>query len=188
MHDRQGAEKGEGTAIGLRHDGRSATTHVATHDGEHHHFCSAGCLAKFEADPDLHAASRPQPTHPRGPSGPARCIPRSSSPGSCPICGMALEPVMPTASDGPSEISRHAASLLGRPPSRPSVFALEMGGHLTRPPPICRPPDEQLGSRCCSRPPSFYGRSWPFFERAWLSIRNKSLNMFTLHCDGDGRY
>src|SRR3546814_20043550 len=81
--------------------------HTATHSGKHHYFCSAGCLAKFEADPDLYAAkSEPAaadalegaiwtcPMHPE--------IQRAGL-GSCPICGMALEPVMPTASAGPSE-------------------------------------------------------------------------------------
>src|SRR3546814_6894446 len=65
MHDHQGAEKGSGSTTdpvcGMTVD-PATTPHTATHSGKHHYFCSAGCLAKFEADPDLYAEkSEPAP-------------------------------------------------------------------------------------------------------------------------------
>src|SRR3546814_12151826 len=55
VHDHQGAEKGSGSTTdpvcGMPVD-PATTPHIATHGGDHTYFCSAGCLAKFEADPD----------------------------------------------------------------------------------------------------------------------------------------
>lgn len=107
-------------------------------------------------------------------------------PGSCPICGMALEPVMPTASDGPSEEyhdmrRRFWVGLLLALP----VFALEMGGHLTG---LHQYVGRQTNNwvQMLLATPVVLWAGWPFFERAWLSIRNKSLNMFTLIAMGTG--
>src|SRR3546814_18901055 len=111
---------------------------------------------------------------------------QQAGPGSCPICCMALEPVMPTASDGPSEEYRDMRRrfwiglLLALP-----VVALEMGGHLTG--------LQQYVGRQTSNwiqmllaTPVVLWAGWPFFERAWLSIRTKSLNLFTLIAMGTG--
>src|SRR3546814_4386548 len=61
LHDHQGAEKGSGSTTdpvcGMTVD-PATTPHIATHGGEHNYFCSAGCLAKFEADPDRYAVKR----------------------------------------------------------------------------------------------------------------------------------
>src|SRR3546814_6407643 len=61
VHDHQGAEKGSGSTTdpvcGMTVD-PATTPHIATHGGEHNYFCSAGCLAKFEADPDRHDVKR----------------------------------------------------------------------------------------------------------------------------------
>ena len=193
MHDHQGAEKGRGSTTdpvcGMTVD-PATTPHIATHDGEHHHFCSAGCLAKFEADPDLYAA-KSEPTAADAPEGAIWTCPmhpeiQRPGPGSCPICGMALEPVMPTASDGPSEEyhdMRHrfwVGLLLALP-----VFALEMGGHLTG---LHQYVGRQTNNwvQMLLATPVVLWAGWPFFERAWLSIRNKSLNMFTLIAMGTG--
>lgn len=55
MHDHLDAEKGSGSTTdpvcGMTVD-PATTPHIATHGGEHHYFCSADCLANFEADPD----------------------------------------------------------------------------------------------------------------------------------------
>ena len=193
MHDHQGAEKGRGSTTdpvcGMTVD-PATTPHIATHDGEHHHFCSAGCLAKFEADPDLYAA-KSEPTAADAPEGAIWTCPmhpeiQRPGPGSCPICGMALEPVMPTASDGPSEEyhdmrRRFWVGLLLALP----VFALELGGHLTG---LHQYVGRQTNNwvQMLLATPVVLWAGWPFFERAWLSIRNKSLNMFTLIAMGTG--
>ena len=75
----------------------AATAHVATHAGVHHYFCSAGCLAKFNADPVRFAGDAPRATEP-APEGAVWTCPmhpevQRPGPGSCPICGMALEPM-----------------------------------------------------------------------------------------------
>ncbi|KGB56019.1 Copper-translocating P-type ATPase [Sphingopyxis sp. LC81] len=193
MHDHQGAEKSSGSTTdpvcGMTVD-PAITPHVATHGGEHHYFCSAGCLAKFEADPDRYAEKREQATA-DAPEGAIWTCPmhpeiQRAGPGSCPICGMALEPVMPSASDGPSEEYRDmrrrfwVGLLLALP-----VLALEMGGHLTGLHQYVGRQTSNLIQMLFATPVVLWA-GWPFFERAWLSIRNKSLNMFTLIAMGTG--
>ena len=192
VHDHHESEKTEvatDPVCGMSVD-PATTPHIAAHGGKHHYFCSAGCLAKFEADPDRYAAKGAPvaidtteggiwtcPMHPE--------IQRAG-PGSCPICGMALEPVMPAAADGPSEEYRDmrrrfwVGLVLALP-----VLALEMGGHLTG--------LHQFVGRHTSNwiqmllaTPVVLWAGWPFFERAWISIRNRSLNMFTLIAMGTG--
>ncbi|WP_239517462.1 heavy metal-binding domain-containing protein, partial [Proteus mirabilis] len=77
----------------------ATSTHQAEFAGKTHHFCSAGCRAKFMADPQRYlAAARPVAAEPV-PEGTIFTCPmhpeiRQVGPGSCPICGMALEPVV----------------------------------------------------------------------------------------------
>jgi Cu+-exporting ATPase len=192
MHTHQDAEKGRRSATdpvcGMAVD-PATTVHTATHNG-HHHFCSAGCLSKFEANPDLYAGnSGPAVIDP--PEGAIWTCPmhpeiQRAGPGSCPICGMALEPVMPTASDGPSEeyrdmLRRFWIGLLLALP----VVALEMGGHLTGLHQFVGRQTNNWTQMLLATPVVLWA-GWPFFERAWLSIRNKSLNMFTLIAMGTG--
>ncbi|MGB5133303.1 MAG: heavy metal-binding domain-containing protein, partial [Steroidobacteraceae bacterium] len=77
--------------------------HRATHAGRDYRFCSAGCRAKFVANP---AACLKPDTAPveRASTGTRYTCPMHpqilrDAPGSCPICGMALEPLMPSADD-----------------------------------------------------------------------------------------
>ncbi|MDO9473021.1 MAG: YHS domain-containing protein, partial [Caulobacter sp.] len=74
----------------------ATTPHHAAHDGEAFHFCSAGCRTKFTADPEKYL-SRDRAEDPPAPAGTIFTCPmhpeiRQVGPGSCPICGMALEP------------------------------------------------------------------------------------------------
>ncbi|MDX8356939.1 heavy metal translocating P-type ATPase [Sphingopyxis terrae] len=193
MHDHQDAGKGSDNTTdpvcGMTVD-PATTPHVATHDGAHNYFCSAGCLAKFEADPGRYTVGR-EPAVAEPVEGAIWTCPmhpeiQRPGPGSCPICGMALEPLMPEATSGPSEEYRDmrrrfwVGLLLALP-----VFALEMGGHMTG-------LHELLGRQTSNwiqmllATPVVLWAGWPFFERAWLSIRNKSLNMFTLIAMGTG--
>jgi Cu+-exporting ATPase len=168
----------------------AATPHEVTHGGVHHYFCSAGCQARFEADPArYHGAAKPVaaaadegaiwtcPMHPE--------IQRAG-PGSCPICGMALEPVMPAADTGPSEEYRDMSRRfwIGLVLALP-VFALEMGGHLTG---LHMWLDRQTGNwiQLLLATPVVLWAGWPFFTRAGQSLRNRSLNMFTLIAMGIG--
>src|SRR5580658_9541676 len=71
----------------------------AVYQGETYYFCSKGCAAKFQADPEkyLHPNAAPEPMQPEAPGVEYTCPMhpevRQIGPGSCPICGMALEPV-----------------------------------------------------------------------------------------------
>src|SRR5471032_2549992 len=110
---------------------------VTVHDGRPYYFCGSRCLAKFTADPARYlkpAEERPAP--PASASGTIFTCPmhpqiRQVGPGSCPICGMALEPAVATAEAGPNAelIDMSRRFWIGLVLSLP-VFALEMGGHL----------------------------------------------------------
>lgn len=114
------------------------TPHRHQHEGQTYYFCSGGCRAKFTAEPKKYVSKSSAQTSPPGaPDGTIYTCPmhpqiRQVGPGSCPICGMALEPVLPTAQAGPNaeliDMTRRFG--IGLVLSIP-VVALEMGGHLT---------------------------------------------------------
>ncbi|MGL5114272.1 MAG: copper-transporting P-type ATPase [Beijerinckiaceae bacterium] len=112
---------------------------------------------------------------------------RQEVPGSCPICGMALEPVTATAETGPSpELKDMTLRFwVGLALALP-VFVLEMGGHLF-------PAVHDLVSPVTSgwiqfalATPVVFWAGWPFFERAFASLLSRNLNMFTLIAMGTG--
>jgi len=85
----------------------ATTPHRHVHRGESYFFCSGGCRTKFAADPEKYLdPSAREPSAPM-PAGTIFTCPmhpevRQEGPGSCPICGMALEPETPTADTGPN--------------------------------------------------------------------------------------
>jgi len=168
----------------------ATTPHVATHEGAHHYFCSAGCLAKFEADPAQYVGDAPQVTKP-APEGAIWTCPmhpevQRPGPGSCPICGMALEPMTPTLTDGPSPeyADMKRRFMVGLVLSLP-VVALEMGGHLLG---LNRLLGQQMSNwvQMVLATPVVLWAGWPFFERGWASLKSRHLNMFTLIAMGTG--
>ena len=113
------------------------TPHRHQFEGRTYYFCSPGCLSKFKAEPGkvfVERHERQKLRSRRARSTPARCIPqiRQVGPGSCPICGMALEPVLATAETGPNpelvDMTRRfwIGTVLALP-----VVVLEMGFHFT---------------------------------------------------------
>ncbi len=111
---------------------------------------------------------------------------RKLGPGTCPICGMTLEPEVATMESGPSAelvdmMRRFWTGLVLTLP----VLALEMGGHLTNLHMLLGP---QLSNwiQLVLATPVVLWAGWPFFERAWASLVNRSLNMFTLIAMGTG--
>ena len=168
----------------------ATTPHVATHAGTHHYFCSAGCLAKFNADPMRYAGDAPRPTE-SAPEGAIWTCPmhpevQRPGPGSCPICGMALEPMTPTLTDGPSPefADMKRRFIFGLVLSLP-VVALEMGGHVLG---LNRLVGQQLSNwlQMVLATPVVLWAGWPFFERGWASLKSRHLNMFTLIAMGTG--
>ena len=111
--------------------------HRAEHAGRPYYFCSAGCREKFLADPQRYLApAEGRPAAPPVPEGTIYTCPmhpevRQVGPGSCPICGMALEPVMATAETGPNPelVDMRRRFRIGLALTVP-VVALEMGGHF----------------------------------------------------------
>jgi Cu+-exporting ATPase len=163
-----------------------ATARASTvYEGRHFYFCCQQCLEKFQADPHryLHPNQHvPQPAS--GPAGAEYFCPMDPEivqdhPGACPKCGMALEPRVPSLTEGPSpelvDMSRRfwLSLLFGLP-----LFVLEMGHMLADWHPL---PNEtaQLIQLALATVIVVYG-GWPFFERAWASIVARSPNMFTL--------
>ena len=111
---------------------------------------------------------------------------RQVGPGSCPICGMALEPELVTADAGPNpELADMTRRLwIGLALTLP-VFALEMGGHLTD---LHMWLGQQTSNwiQLALATPVVLWAGWPFFERGWASLRTRNLNMFTLIAMGTG--
>jgi Cu+-exporting ATPase len=113
---------------------------------------------------------------------------RQVGPGSCPICGMALEPLHVTASDGPNEELRDMQRRfwIGLALALP-VFVLEMGGHFP-----ALNLHHLIGMRASQwiqfalATPVVLWAGWPFFVRAVDSVRHRSLNMFSLIALGVG--
>ena len=111
---------------------------------------------------------------------------RQIGPGACPICGMALEPAVMTAQTPPNpELADFSKRFwVGLALTLP-VFALEMGGHLFNIDHLIAPQMSNWVQLLLATPVVLWA-GWPFFERGWRSIVNRSLNMFTLVAMGTG--
>ncbi len=188
-----GVAQPEGTAIdpvcGMTVTTKSTSLHTER-AGQTYYFCSPKCLAKFEADPAAYEVGSEKPviavaegtqwTCPMHPE-----IVRDG-PGSCPICGMALEPMTPTLDSGPNpELADMTRRFwIGVALSIP-VVGLEMGGHFLN---LHRWISPQLGNwlQLVLATPVVLWAGWPFFVRGAQSLRTGNLNMFTLIAMGTG--
>ena len=111
---------------------------------------------------------------------------RQMGPGHCPICGMALEPVLATAEAGESPELRDMTRRfwVGAALTAP-VFALEMGGHLFNIHHLIAQQTSNWVQLLLGTPVVLWA-GWPFFVRALASVKNRSLNMFSLIALGTG--
>ncbi len=174
---------------GMRVD-PAATPHHAEHADHAYHFCSAGCRTKFVADPGKYLSPKPAASEPTNPdliyTCPMHPQVRQVGPGSCPICGMALEPELVTA-EAPENhelkdfTRRFWVGLVFAFP----VFALEMGGHLAGGH-HWAPPQLSNWSQLALATPVVLWAGWPFFARGARSVVSRHLNMFTLIAMGVG--
>ena len=167
------------------------TKHRHSHAGRTYYFCSAGCLAKFSADPQKFISPGAAKTAEEVPEGTIYTCPmhpqiRQVGPGSCPICGMALEPELVSAETGPNpelaDMSRRfwIGLVLALP-----VVALEMGGHLTNLHMLLGQKTSNWLQFALATPVVLWA-GWPFFVRGWQSLVTRNLNMFTLVAMGTG--
>ncbi|HET7816185.1 MAG TPA: heavy metal translocating P-type ATPase [Sphingomicrobium sp.] len=147
-------------------------------------FCSAGCLEKFRADPDRYLNRSSPPLAEEAAPGTIWTCPmhpqiRRNGPGSCPICGMALEPLEPTLEEeaNPELIDmsrRFWVSAAFTVPLVLLVVAAELFGIELLPMVLSMWVQMALAS-----PVVLWG-GWPFFDRMWASLKTRNLNMFTL--------
>ena len=174
--------------------------HRVEHDGQTHYFCCDGCKAKFLADPGrfLKPADKGVPSVPGAQMAPLTAgtiytCPmhpqiRRNAPGSCPICGMALEPERVPEAEGTSPELKDMTRrfVIGAVLATP-IFVLEMGGHLS-----VLNLDHYVSMAAsiwiqfAFATPIVLWCAWPFFQRAWASVLNRSPNMFTLIALGVG--
>ena len=178
-----------------------ATAHYgAAHEGKTYYFCSAGCQALFRERPKYYLLHHHAPhdhdhghdhLHDHAPAAndaanaalytcPMHPEIRQDHPGHCPICGMALEPLIATADEGPNpELADMTRRFwIGLILSVP-VVVLGMGGDI---PGLDRlvPPGLSPWIQFACATPVVWGAGWPFLARGWESLVSRNLNMFTL--------
>jgi len=172
--------------------------HIAEHAGRRYVFCCEGCRTRFLSDPARFANPREPAGQPSGGGAPEPATAgavytcpmhpeiRRDAPGSCPLCGMALEPVAPTFDESNAELADMTRRLwvgavLASPLVIPEMAAHALGGLHHYLSPRLIPWLELILAT-----PVVLWAGWPFFVRAWASVRNRSLNMFTLIALGTG--
>lgn len=157
----------------------TTSKHRHEHGGREFHFCSARCREKFIADPESYLIPKDKPAAEASADMIYTCPMhpeiRQVGPGSCPICGMALEPVTISADEAPNAelLDMTHRFRVGAVLAAP-VVVLEMGAQLS------------VWIQFVLASPVVLWAGWPFFQRAWASVVNRSLNMFSLIALGTG--
>jgi P-type Cu+ transporter len=163
--------------------------HRFDYEGETYYFCSAGCRTKFAADPTAYLGdAKPKTDVPEGTIYTCPMHPeiRQVGPGSCPICGMALEPdvVSLDAPPNPELADMTRRFWIGLALALPAIV-LEMGGHLVGGHGLIDPTLSNWIQLVFATPVVVWA-GWPFFVRGWQSLVTRNLNMFTLIAIGTG--
>jgi P-type Cu+ transporter len=190
---------------GMTIDPADAVGHV-DHDGQTYYFCAQSCLERFTAEPSRYVMPESGNREPGSEDPRTSRIPDSGSripvkytcpmhpeivregPGSCPICGMALEPMTITAEEPENEELRDmtrrfwAGVALTVPTLVIGMADVIPGRPLER---LLTPTAAAWAQFALATPVVLWG-GWPFFVRGWQSIVNRSLNMFTLIALGVG--
>jgi Cu+-exporting ATPase len=169
---------------------RAAAQFLSKHEGERFYFCSERCQHKFDEAPHDYLGDRAE-SEPM-PEGTMYTCPMDpqivqEGPGDCPICGMALEPVMPTADAGPNpELADFRRRLWIGGPLALAVLALEMGGMIGIPWAGWFGAETVRWLQFLLASPVVLWIALPFFKRGWSSIVTGNLNMWTLIAIGTG--
>jgi len=168
------------------------STHHHDHDGETYHFCCAGCRTKFSADPGfyLRGEHRNAPAAVAGVSSytcPMDPEIVQDEPGTCPICGMALEPMMVSLDDeeNPELVDMTRRFWISAALSLP-VLVLAMGEMLGLSFEGLASPRILTWLEFAFAAPVVLWGGWPFFVRGWQSLVTRNFNMFTLIALGTG--
>ena len=170
------------------------TPHRFEHLGQRYYFCSAKCRAQFAAEPDKYLTSIGVPVAAAATATPV-ALPgtiytcpmhpeiRRDRPGTCPKCGMALEPLMPSLDEEESpELVDFRRRFWWTLPLTIIVTVLAMAGHRLQ----WLAPATQSWVELVLSAPVVWWAGWPFFVRWRQSIANRSPNMWTLIGTGVG--
>ncbi|MGA8801632.1 MAG: heavy metal translocating P-type ATPase [Pseudolabrys sp.] len=162
--------------------------HRADYHGHPYYFCSAGCRTKFVNGPQKYLDARePEPVaEDTVYTCPMHSQIRQVGPGSCPICGMALEPELAGSDIGPNPelIDMSRRFWIGIALTVP-IFVLEMGSHIAGAHSWVDPTLSNYVQFAVATPVVLWA-GWPFFVRGWQSLVTRNLNMFTLIAMGTG--
>ncbi|MCZ6592062.1 MAG: heavy metal translocating P-type ATPase [Alphaproteobacteria bacterium] len=171
----------------------AATPHHHEHADETYHFCDQSCLTKFRGDPEHYLSGDHRKTAPDAPADAEYTCPMhleivQVGPGSCPICGMALEPMLVSAEAAPNleliDFTRRfwVGVVFALP-----LLLMAMGEMLPGFSFHAWLPGASFGwTQLVLATPVVLWCGWPFFQRGWSSIVTWNLNMFTLIAIGTG--
>jgi Cu+-exporting ATPase len=191
-HEREATRTERDPVCGMSVDPTKAGGGSHEHEGRTYYFCNPKCREKFVAEPAKYVALSP-PESPALPTKAEWVCPMHpeivrDAPGSCPICGMALEPRTVVAEEAPNPelIDMRRRFWVSAFLAAATLF-LAMSEIIPG-----EPVQRAIGMRLSlwlqfglSTPVVLWG-GWPFFQRGWASIANRHLNMFTLIALGTG--
>ncbi|MGI4843663.1 MAG: heavy metal translocating P-type ATPase [Janthinobacterium lividum] len=152
------------------------------HEGVRYHFCSVKCMDKFRANPTSYTEKGAPAAMPEGPPGTIYTCPmhpeiQQSTPGNCPICGMSLEPMLPSLEEEENpELVDFRRRFRWTLPLTVLVTILAMAGHRIFSGGLAY----QSWIELLLSTPVVLWAGWPFFVRGAQSLKNRSPNMWTL--------
>ena len=179
----EGSETAEDPVCGMTVAVASETRH-AEFEGKTFHFCSEKCQTKFKTDPWHYASGRTTGKKKAAPADVQYTCPMHpeivrDAPGACPLCGMALEPMVPSGEPS-EELTDFTRRMWISAAAAVPLIVLTMGGF------IGLPVRDWIGHQTASylefvlATPIVLWAAWPFFKRGWDSVVNRSPNMWTL--------
>ena len=163
-----------------------AAKHRGEHDGHTYYFCSGGCREKFLASPERYLQPAPATEPPPGTAhGAIYTCPmhpeiRQGGPGTCPKCGMALEPLSPSVEEDDGELRKVRRKFWIAAALAVPLFAVAMGPHWF---------GARLGMTAAAAlrwlelalaTPLVLWLGLDYYRRGWLGVRHRSPNMYTL--------
>ena len=168
----------------------------AGHSGVTYYFCSAGCLGKFKADPARYAAHAHGGMHdgghkhePHAPvieaAGAKYTCPMHpeilrDKPGDCPKCGMALVPMDASGEEDDAGLRGLTRRLIAGAVLSSPLFLIAMAPMFGFAQPFGLSPAVRGWVEFALGTPVVFWAGWPILHKFWLSLANRSLNMYTL--------
>lgn len=161
---------------------KTTTDLKTTYQDKTYYFCNASCLDKFNNDPEFYLIPPDQRPVPEGAMDMDYTCPMDpeivqKGPGTCPICGMALEPMQPTLDDGPNpELVDFSKRFWTTFPLSLLVMILAMGSHIHA---FISPHIQPWIELILSLPVVLWA-GYPILQRCWVSYKTGHLNMWSL--------